>query len=97
MKRRDYATEPAAYGLLYFKYSAALLNPPSQFSRFGAFSAFPFEPGSYGAAIRLPDLRVEISQCGRHGQMHDARAVLKINKPSCSQDVRYWQKRSAEQ
>ena len=26
----------------------------------------------YGADIRLPDLRWEISQCGRHGQMHDA-------------------------
>ena len=26
----------------------------------------------YGADIRLPDLRWEISQCRRHGQMHDA-------------------------
>jgi hypothetical protein len=26
----------------------------------------------YGADIRLPDLREEISQCRRHGQMHDA-------------------------
>ena len=26
----------------------------------------------YGADIRLPDLREEISQCERRGQMHDA-------------------------
>jgi len=26
----------------------------------------------YGADIRLPDLREEIAQCRRHGQMHDA-------------------------
>jgi hypothetical protein len=26
----------------------------------------------YGADIWLPDLRQEISQCERHGQMHDA-------------------------
>ena len=26
----------------------------------------------FGADIRLPDLRQEISQCRRHGQMHDA-------------------------
>ena len=26
----------------------------------------------YGADIRLPDLREKISQCARHGQMHDA-------------------------
>lgn len=26
----------------------------------------------YGADIRLPDLRWEIAQCKRHGQMHDA-------------------------
>ena len=26
----------------------------------------------FGANIRLPDLRWEISQCSRHGQMHDA-------------------------
>jgi len=26
----------------------------------------------YGADIRLPDLREEIAQCSRHGQMHDA-------------------------
>ena len=25
----------------------------------------------YGADIRLPDLREEIAQCGRRGQMHD--------------------------
>ena len=25
----------------------------------------------FGANIRLPDLRWEISQCSRHGQMHD--------------------------
>jgi hypothetical protein len=26
----------------------------------------------YSANIRLPDLREEIAQCRRHGQMHDA-------------------------
>jgi hypothetical protein len=26
----------------------------------------------YGSRIRLPDLRVEIAQCERHGKMHDA-------------------------
>jgi hypothetical protein len=26
----------------------------------------------YGADIRLPDLREEIAQCRRQGQMHDA-------------------------
>jgi hypothetical protein len=26
----------------------------------------------YGADMRLPDLRQEIAQCKRHGQMHDA-------------------------
>jgi hypothetical protein len=29
-------------------------------------------PGRYGPDIRLPDLREEIAQCKRHGQMHDA-------------------------
>jgi hypothetical protein len=29
----------------------------------------------YGAHMRLPDLREEIAQCRRHGQMHDARSI----------------------
>jgi len=38
----------------------------------------------YGADMRLPDLREEIAQCKRHGQMHDAcmvRYVDLISKP----------------
>ena len=33
----------------------------------------------YGAAIRLPDLRQEISQCERHGMMHDACMVRYVD------------------
>ena len=33
----------------------------------------------YGADIRLPDLREEISQCERHGQMHDACMVRYVD------------------
>jgi hypothetical protein len=29
----------------------------------------------YGGDIRLPDLREQIAQCSRHGQMHDACGV----------------------
>ena len=33
----------------------------------------------YGADIRLPDLREEIAQCRRHGQMHDACMVRYVD------------------
>ena len=33
----------------------------------------------YGADIRLPDLRWEISQCSRQGQMHDACMVRYVD------------------
>jgi hypothetical protein len=33
----------------------------------------------YGADIRLPDLREEIAQCKRHGQMHDACMVRYVD------------------
>ena len=33
----------------------------------------------YGADSRLPDLRVEISQCRRHGKMHDACMVRYVD------------------
>ena len=33
----------------------------------------------YGADIRLPDLREEIAQCPRHGQMHDACMVRYVD------------------
>ena len=33
----------------------------------------------YGADARLPDLREEIAQCGRHGQTHDACMVRYID------------------
>jgi hypothetical protein len=33
----------------------------------------------YGADIRLPDLRQEIAQCRRHGQMHDAWMVRYVD------------------
>jgi len=33
----------------------------------------------YGADIRLPDLREEISQCERRGQMHDACMVIYVS------------------
>ena len=33
----------------------------------------------YGADIRLPDLRQEIAQCRRHGQMHDACMVRYVD------------------
>ena len=33
----------------------------------------------YGADIRLPDLREEIAQCWRHGQMHDACMVRYVD------------------
>ena len=33
----------------------------------------------YGADIRLPDLREQIAQCGRHGQMHDACMVRYVD------------------
>ena len=33
----------------------------------------------YGADIRLPDLREEISKCGRLGQMHDACMVRYVD------------------
>jgi hypothetical protein len=32
-----------------------------------------------GANIRLPDLRQEIAQCSRHGQMHDACMVRYVD------------------
>ena len=34
--------------------------------------------GRYRADIRLPDLREEIAQCSRHGQMHDACMVVTL-------------------
>ena len=33
----------------------------------------------YGADMRLPDLRQEIAQCRRHGQMHDACMVRYVD------------------
>lgn len=33
----------------------------------------------YGADIRLPDLREEIAQCARHGQMHDTCMVRYVD------------------
>jgi hypothetical protein len=33
----------------------------------------------YGADIRPPDLRQEIAQCRRHGQMHDACMVRYVD------------------
>ena len=33
----------------------------------------------FGADIRFPDLRWEISQCERHGQMHDACMVRYVD------------------
>ena len=33
----------------------------------------------YGAGIQMPDLRWEISQCRRHGQMHDACMVRYVD------------------
>jgi hypothetical protein len=33
----------------------------------------------YGADMRLPDLREEIAQCGRHGQTHDACMVRYVD------------------
>jgi hypothetical protein len=36
----------------------------------------------YGADIRLPDLREEISQCERRGQMHDACMVHYVDLKS---------------
>jgi hypothetical protein len=33
----------------------------------------------FGADIRLPDLREEISKCPRHGQMHDACMARYVN------------------
>jgi IS1 family transposase len=33
----------------------------------------------YGGDMRLPDLRQEIAQCRRHGQMHDACMVRYVD------------------
>jgi hypothetical protein len=39
--------------------------------------------GRYGADIRLPDLREEISQCRRYVQMHDACMVRYVDLVPC--------------